>query len=392
MSGIHAPVAPSSMALTVACQAWIKLAEGLPPEPPTPESMEGDAADWVRRQYTAGNELPYGSPIPLPGNFTVTYDMIHGAKLWVDTIGYGSTSNVPVVCERIHPTACWGEPDGWTWLPIEKRLRLPDYKYGFGIVDVFENWQLLTYASGLLDTLDLVDSEVMVEFIIVQPRAYHRDGPVRKWIVRGDQLRTFWNQAYMAALRAYPDPVHGSLGPPAEATVNVHCELCPARSVCEAYQQRTTHIRDYVAKAQRINMSPADVGAELAILEDAAKMLDGRLTALKAQAEGFLRSGQSVINYAMQADGGGYKWNEGVTVQELEAVASTCNITLRNVITDPHSRKSPVVTPTQALKAGVAPAIIDAYASKLPGSLKLTRTSTNDARRAFGVFTNGHTV
>jgi hypothetical protein len=387
MSNLHAPISPSSLALTIACQAWIGLANGLPPEPPTPEAMEGSAADWVRQQYTAGNEVAYGAPIPLPGNFTVTYDMIHGAKLWVATIGYGSTSNVPVVCERIHPSACWGEPDGWTWLPIERRLRLPDYKYGFGLVDVFENWQLIAYAAGLLDTLELIDTDVIVEFIVVQPRAYHRDGPVRRWTVRADHLRTFINEAFNKSARAYPTLDHGSLGPPAEATVGTHCVHCPAKTVCEAYQQHTTRVVEYIGKAQRTAMTAADVGAELVIMEDAAKLLEGRLMALRAQAEGYLRGGQQVVNYGLEPEGGGYRWNEGVTVQELEALTASLGITLRNTITDPHSRKSPVVTPTQALKAGIDAAVIDAYASRTSGGLKLTRQTTNDARRAFGVFT-----
>lgn len=388
MPGLHAPVAPSALALTIACQAWLQLAKDLPPEPDTPEALEGTAADWVRQQYVAGNEVAYGTDIPTPGGFKVDYDMIHGAKLWVDVVGYGSISNVPVVCERIHPSACWGEPDGWTWNPITQRLKLPDYKYGFGLVDVFENWQLIAYVAGLLDTLGLNDAEVMVEFIIVQPRAYHKEGPVRRWTVRADHLRSFINEAWQKTALAWPTPDHGDLGPPAEATVGTHCLHCPARSVCQAYQQRTTHVVEYVAKMERIAMDHNDVGAELLIMETSAKLLEGRLTALRAQAEGFLRAGKRVPNYCMDASAGGYKWNDNVTVQELDALASTCQLTLRNNITDPHSRKSPVVTPTQAIKAGIDEAVISQYASKLPGGMKLTRESSTDARRAFGVFTH----
>src|ERR1700743_3366356 len=102
MSGTHAPIAPSKLALTIRCQAWVKLAEGLPPEPDGPDAILGNAADWVAKQYAAGNEIPYGTAIPLPGNHTVDYDMIHGAKLWRDVVGYGAVSGVPVICERIH--------------------------------------------------------------------------------------------------------------------------------------------------------------------------------------------------------------------------------------------------------------------------------------------------
>lgn len=397
MSGHHAPIAPSSLALTVACQAWIQLSAGLPPEPPTEDTMMGDAGDWVAKQYAKGNEVEYGTPIPLPGGFKVDYDMIHGAKLWAETVGYGAISGVPVVCERIHPTACWGEPDGWVWNAIEGVLKVPDYKYGFGIVALFEiddtghmvfNWQLLAYAVGLLETLELKDAGVIIEFIIVQPRAFHKDGPVRRHRIRADYLRAQVNEAFTKTARAFPTVEHGSLGPPAQATTGPHCKHCPARYVCQAFQQETTRVVEYIGKMERVAMDHNAVGVELGILETAAELLDGRLTALRAQAEGFLRAGQRVPNFCMEPTAGGYKWNDTVTVQELDALASTCNLTLRNNITDPHSRKSPIVTPTQAIKAGIDEAVIQQYAARVSGSLKLARESTTDARRAFGVFTH----
>lgn len=398
MSGNHAPIAPSSLALTIACQAWIQLSAGLPPEPDSEDTLMGNAADWVAKQYAAGNEVPYGTAIPLSGGFTVDYDMIHGAKMWVDTIGYGAISGVPVACERIHPTACWGEPDGWVWNAIEGVLKVPDYKYGFGIVDLFWiddagrmiiNWQLLAYAVGLLETLELKDTGIMIEFIIVQPRAFHREGPVRRIRVPADYLRVQVNEAWQKSARAYPTVEHGSLGPPAQATTGVHCKQCPARFAnCQAHQQETTRAVEYIGKMERVAMDHVAVGVELGILEAASDLLDGRLTALRAQAEGFLRAGQRVPNFCMEPTGGGYKWNDSVTVQELDALASTCNLTLRNNITDPHSRKSPVVTPTQAIKAGIDEAVIAAYASKLPGAMKLARESKTTAVRVFGIPTS----
>lgn len=395
MSGHHATIAPSNLALIIACQATLGLSHGLPPEPDTPETLEGNAADWVAKEYAAGREHPYGTDIPLPGNFKVDYDMIHGAKMWVDTIGYGAVSGVPVVAERIHPTECWGEPDGWTWNPIEGLLRLPDYKYGFGLVELFWidehgqyifHWQLLGYFAGLMDTLDLNDEYVRVEFIIVQPRAYHKEGPVRRHTVLATQLRAQVNEAFNKAHRAMKPLEAMPIGPMPDATTGPHCIHCPARGVCETYQRATGKVVEYVGKMGRVAMSPNDVGVELAILQHAAQFLKGRIDALETQAEAHLRVGKRVPLFCLEPQGGGYRWLENVTVQELEGMASTCGLTLRNNITDPHSRKSPVVTPTQAMNAGIDESVINQYAARIPGALKLTRsTSTTDARRVFGV-------
>jgi hypothetical protein len=395
MSGHHAPIAPSGLALIIACQASLGLSQGLPPEPDTPETLEGNAADWVAKEYARGNEVSYGTPIPLPGDFTVDYDMIHGAKMWSEAVGYGSVSGVPVVCERIHETACYGEPDNYTWNPIEGLLKLFDYKYGFGLVELFWiednghlmfNWQLLAYAVGVLDTLDLDDAHIRVQFGIVQPRAFHPDGPVRTYTVSATYLRAQVNEAFNKAGMAYKPLETMPVGPMPEATTGAHCIHCPARGICQTYQAAVGRVVEYTGKMGRVAMEPGDVGVELAILQSAHQFLRGRIQALEAQAEAHLRAGKRVPNYCMAQAEGGYKWLDGVTVQELEAMAASCGITVRNVITDPHSRKSPVITPTQAAKAGIDQAVINAYAARIPGGMKLTRETTNEARKAFGVF------
>lgn len=395
MSGHHALLAPSGLALIAACQASLGLSHGLPPEPDTPETLEGNAADWVAKEYAAGREHPYGTPVPLPGDFTVDYDMIHGAKMWAETIGYGAVSGIPVVAERIHPTACWGEPDGWVWNPIEGKLKLPDYKYGFGLVELFTtddngrmvfHWQLLGYFAGIMDTLELNDEYVQVEFIIVQPRAYHKDGHVRRYTVSATYLRTQISDIRNKAARAMKPLESIPLGPMPDAETGPHCIHCPARGVCETYQRATGRVVEYVGRMGRVAMEPSDVGVELGILQHAAQFLRGRIGALEAQAEAHLRAGKRVPGFCMETGEGGFRWLDTVTVQELDAMGAACGLILRNNITDPHSRKSPVVTPTQAKKAGVDESVINQYAARIPGAMKLARnTSTTDARRVFGV-------
>jgi hypothetical protein len=393
MSGNHAIVAPSSMALTVACKAWIKLSQGLPPEPDTEATLEGNAADWVVKQYAQGNEVAHGTPIPLPGNFTVDYDMIHAAKQWRDLIGYGAISGVPVVCERIHPTDCWGEPDGWNWLPIERVLKVPDFKYGFGVIEVFENWQLVTYTSGLLDTIlatnpGLLDSDIWVEMSILQPRAPHPEGPVRKWRVRADQLRQYINIAHDAAVRAWPPEHMASIVGEPEATAGPHCLHCPARGVCRTAQAAASKIVEFVGKSEAVALEPHALGVELGVLETAFKMMDGRIHALKAQAEAYLRSGKRVPNYAMAPTESRLRWNDGVTAAEILMLGQILNpekpLDLKKPPGDMNGQNAPIVTPTQAIKAGVDAAVISQYASRVKG-MKLERESNTAPIRAFGV-------
>lgn len=394
MSGNHAVIAPSSLDLTVACQAWVRLARGLLPEPPTEPTMEGEAADWVAKQYAAGNEVAYGTPIPLPGDFKVDYDMIHGAKLWADVLGYGAVSGTPVVCERIHPTDCWGEPDGWQYFPIEQLIRLPDYKYGFGVHDVYEHWQLIGYFAGLIETLGLDDGETWVEFVIVQPRAHHKDGPVRRWKVLAANLRGLVNKAHDAAMRAWPpgslEAEHGTIPmeaiPVAQATAGTHCVHCPARGVCETYQHANGKIAEFIGRSQHVALDPDAVGVELAILEDCQELIKGRVTSLQAQAEAYLRAGKRVPNYGMESVSGRLEWLPNVTEGELVEYGKLTGKSVYKPEPALNAKNSRVVTPTQAVKAKIIDAaVIDEYAARPSGGMKLARLSDNQAVKAFGV-------
>lgn len=386
MTGYHAKIAPSELERTVACNGWIQLAEGLPPEPPGEESLEGSAADWVAKQYATGNEVPYGSPTPIPG-YPVDWDMIHGAKIWAEVVGYGAISGVPVVIQAIHPTDCWGEPDGWRWDPIERVLRMRDYKYGFEIHDPFEHWQMMAYARGVIDTLQLVDFEIEVELTIVQPRAYHKDGPVRSWRIRGDELRPYINQAMAAAHAAVP-PSYGDRGPipapPPQTKTGPHCTHCPARLHCRTFQTVVSQAVQFAANAERIPVTAEAVGVQLLIAETMAELLEAQLTALRAQAESFLRGGQRVPNYHMEPGQSRREWNEGITAEEIIGLGAVFQKDLRKPPALPNSRSSQVITPTQAIKAGVDEAVISQYASRPTGAMKLARTSITEARKVFG--------
>lgn len=386
MSGYHAKIAPSALALTVKCNAWIQLSEGLPPEADTPDTLEGNASDWVAKQAAQGVVLEYGTPTPVPG-YTIDYDMLRGARLWQEALGPYTNHGTPVMIERIHSEHCWGEPDAWRWDSIEGVLRVWDYKYGFGIVDEWENWQLMAYAIGLLDTLGLDDQTTKVEMTVVQPRAYSPRGPVRKRAVMGDALRPYAITAHDAAVSALRKPGEILWNKPLEAVSGVHCLNCPARVQCGTYQQTISHVLEYAGTATKVELPPNATGVELLLVEDAIKMLEGRHTALHARADAFVRAtpAQPVVNWGLVPASIPTKWKPGVTVEELKALGASIGKDLcKPTKVDPNSRNSPIITPTQAIAAGVDEAVMGEYSERPPAGRKLARVTLTDAQRAFG--------
>jgi hypothetical protein len=279
-----------------------------------------------------------------------------------------------VAIPRVHPTANWGTPDVRLWVTFSDGrvfLFLWDFKYGHGIVEVFENWQLIDYVAGCLDEMRHVPEErITVVMRIVQPRAFHRDGPVREWRVRADQLRDYVFRLSMAAdeaTQAQPDCK------PQPAA----CENCTARHACEALQRAAYRGMDLARQAQASELTPAALGLEMRYLTDASKLMGARLTGLMAQAEALRLRGDPVPHWRTEATAAREKWT--VPASEVIAMGAMLGAKLAK---DPE-----VITPPQARaelkRAGIDPALIGVYAARPSGGLKLVADDGSDARKVF---------
>lgn len=117
-------------------------------------------------------------------------------------------------------------------LMASARIKVVDYKGGEGItVEAEENPQLMYYAFGIIDGMERegdvgleFPDDMPVDIAIVQPRAFHVDGPIREWTTT------------VGAIKAW---VHGTLVPAMNATevdnsldAGPHCRFCPAKLVC----------------------------------------------------------------------------------------------------------------------------------------------------------------
>lgn len=367
----HARIAPSSLARIVACPGSLALIESVPALPPTEETLEGDAGHWVAAQYAAGNRLSIGTKTPQ--GLDVDADMIAGAELWAKHVGTDGVSEMPVTIERIHATDCWGTPDSWQFTaPL---LRVSDYKYGFGYVEVFENWQLIAYTIGLLDMLcaqGYADTDVRIDLAIVQPRSYHRNGPVRHWrkpdgqLMRGSDLRALCNVAMMAAAEA--------LKPNAPTRAGTHCLHCDARHVCETLRYAASHAVEFVGKATPTALHSVALGTELQILHSVQTLLKARLSGLEQQAESALRAGAHVPGFAMESGQSRLKWK--LPVDQVVAIFEAQDMNV--------CKPLDVITPTQAKdRFKIDDAVMGLYADRPPGAMKLSKSSTTDARKVF---------
>ena len=369
----HAQIAPSSLERTVGCPGWIKQASIVPPLPESDEEREGTAAHWVALWFALSaqnKETVAAFPLHAPNGVEITDDMIDGALEYVEALeGIPGMAETRVDIPRIHPTECWGTPDFFQWNPVSRVLSVVDYKFGHRFVEVWENWQLVAYAAGVMDMLRLNDVDVVLRLAVVQPRSYHPDGVTREWKVDATKIRAMVNTAFNAA--------HAALGPNPPTQSGPWCGDCPARAHCPTFQKTVGFILDWAAHADPMLHSPQDIGVELRFVEAARERLKARATGLAAQAEALIRAGKMVPHFMLESGQTRLKWHENVKPEEVDALAK--------LMTGKSALKPPtLMTPTQVVKSKALDAtVMSAYASRPPGAMKLVPDTTTKAKKVF---------
>ncbi len=118
----------------------------------------------------------------------------------------------------------------------EKILHVVDYKHGKGeTVEAIGNIQGLCYGLGAAKEFQNDDWHTL-RITIVQPRAYHDDGPVRSWDVPRDELFDYMMQ-FAAAAKATEDPN-------APLVVGKWCRFCKAKVHCPAQLKNAQEVME----------------------------------------------------------------------------------------------------------------------------------------------------
>lgn len=381
-------IPPSSMWRLVKCAASGQMAVLFPQqaEDDSREAEDGEAT----HELGAGmiHSLARTGLVPMPAEVIgkaasngVIFDveMYEGALMYADNafsvmMATGQFSGPNVRIEQrlsipvVHETQ-FGTPDLSIFHPETYTLYLYDFKFGFRLVEAFENWQLINYYAGLLDVISpltpgLDDQRLKVVMRIVQPRAFHSDGPIRQWTVRGSDLRPHINILSSAA--------HEALSGNPRAIPGDHCYKCPGRHACEAAQRVGNRGMDYISTLRILNQTPDTIGRELHYLERIAKVLEARIDGLRAQAETLARRGENIPFYRMEMGKGRETWKK----PEAEVL-------LMGDLMGKDLRKISVITPKQARDKGIDAATILEYAHTPETGMKLVPDNLVKAAKVF---------
>jgi len=354
--GEHSRLSPSSAYIWANCPGSVSLGRNLAASAETPEAEEGTRAHEAARIRLETGVLPPGLPD----------DMAEHVMEFVRFVE--NTAGGQIFCERrlyatgVHAEV-WGTCDAYVLDYEHKVARVYDFKYGWGLVEAFENPQLIAYANGMVN---YAGEDWRFELSIIQPRPRHRLGPARTWRLTASEVRAYGERLRAAALEA--------LGYNPRAIVGRHCKYCPARSVCPALQSAALDAVELAQQAIPHEMGTLALGVELSLLTRAAAMLETRLAGLQGQAMAEIQRGRPVHGWHIEHVPGRLDWSK--PVEEVMALGKALGVSL--------AKTPEPVTPTQAKKLGVPAEILAAYAERKSGSAKLVPINTDRAREAFG--------
>lgn len=349
----HAMLAPSSAARWVQCAGSVIMSACYPQEE-SDTSREGTLA------HAVASALLMGQPVPPDA----TEEMLDGAETYVDAIRATIPNGLPLVvesrvdCTSVHPDN-WGTPDTYAIDYDKRRLYVFDYKFGHRHVEVFENWQLIDYAIGVREVARKARPDVTfddVVLVVIQPRSYHRDGPVRSWTLNKDDALP-----YQRRLR---DAANAAMQPDAVTTTGDECRDCPARHACPALQSAAYAAVEFSGVNIPFDMLPGALGRELSVMQSAADLLKARISGLENEVLGTIKRGVIVPGWMTEQGSGREKWAR--PIDEILALGEMMGVSVS---------KPSAITPKQAIKAGIPAAVVAGYTETPVGSVSLVRDS-----------------
>lgn len=362
---------PSGLDLTVRCPGSLQLQARVTPVPTTFEQAEGTGAHTVALKVAngAGAEWPLGRKFMVENHkLEVDDDMLDGAELYRGEAQPGGRFEDPVAIPDVHPT-CKGTPDYWRCLMevFLRLLKVIDYKYGHRYVEVFECYQLIAYAAGVIRLLNL-PADFPVMLVIVQPRSYSGEGPVREWSVTAGEIIRICHEVIAPQVAL-------ALGPNPPTRTGRHCVDCTARHLCKTYQQTTESLVDFSGTAEIHDLNEQTIGQELRLLKESIKRLEGRYTGLFEHASALAKTGGRIHHWGLEDTKGKLGWMANTTVDQIAGMGDLLGIETR--------KPAALKTPTQVIAAGIDEGVVMQYAERPRGARRLVPDDTTKLRKIF---------
>lgn len=241
---------------------------------------------------------------------------------------------------------------------IGDTLFISDLKYGWGLVEVKSNWQLLAYAIG--EVLRRGEHFETIVLTIEQPRPHHEDGPVRTWEITYDELLGFKEQ-----IEARMDKIASGFS---ELVTSTHCKYCPASgAACTAFNRAVFSCVDVVLdQAMQDDITDQELADQLDLMARVSDVLKIKTESIKALAVDRIGKNKLIPGYACEQTWGDRKWKSDVTPEIIEMMTGISIV------------ERVMLSPAKSEKLGIPKDLVKMCVERASAGSKLVKKSAAD--------------
>jgi hypothetical protein len=280
-------------------------------------AAEGTAAHWLFEQHMRARleKRPWGDSVrqtylAIAGNDDIVLEksMIEPVQMAANYVldqqldGFMAETKL-----LIPPTDSFGTADIIGWKGSE--VHIMDLKYGKsprGMVDAYENPQLMLYALGAIDLLPLLmkDDPTLVVLHIMQPRLEHYS----QYTLSVHILNDWAEYQVQPAVKAIHDDA-GQYQPSEHA-----CQWCKVKATCQAHHEFVAVPFETLFEDLDGDITDAAEWS-LADVMDKAQMLESYLKQVRGEVRDRLLKGDTVRGYKLVPGRKTRKWKDESQVQ-----------------------------------------------------------------------------
>lgn len=304
----------------------------LPPLPTNEAAEAGTAAgEYLEKLLILGEEITVAK-----NGVTITDEMKYYIRPLAESIKARATSRIDCELDVSWKTTSNFEITGHLDVSymVGDVLHIDDLKYGYSLVEVKDNWQLISYAIGLMSLAHQQGLKLTkVVTRIMQPRAHHEDGPLREQEYTLDELISLASRISQQVDLI----VKGNV----ELVTSQKCKYCPALiyGKCTAISRAFYNSVDVVLNSFKPDeMSDDDLAQELDLFYRIEDIFKVKIDSLRELAVDRIKQGKIVKGYVMDQKLGDRSWKKDVD-SEMITLLTGIDITERVTLTPAKAEK-----------------------------------------------------
>lgn len=243
-------------------------------------------------------------------------------------------------------------------------LCIEDLKYGFGIVEVKENWQLLGYAIGEVIRRGQAFSHISLK--IHQPRPHHEDGYTREWLLTYSELLE-----YKDKIEKRMEEISNGRK---DFQTSSQCKYCKgAAEACPAFSRLFYRALEVSTEFFQDTLTDQELATQLDQVSRAVEVLKIKSDSLVQLGTDRIKKGRIIPGYIQDTQYSNREWKAGISHEAISMMTGL------NVL------EQTFMSPAKAEKMGVSKELVKQLCSSRMTGVKLKKKSATDVgNKIFG--------